>query len=291
VKGRYPARLRPNLKPTGAADALDRAFVLALTRDEEPGKENWAPSGGSRRGRTIEVQSMVKGKYSAGSFSFRNSNQSGALMAARYHPLYDGLWSHEAFDATDSLPAASFEERGFFAYLCSNTRQHPSGNLSRHGRTASRRLDLARRQGPALPGGAPGARPDRPRRGRAAGRGIPREATAPRKLLKAAHDRVISCESEAIATAFFQRYPLLRQWSTDRRATVDRRSGNGRATVERKPSSEQSRSEQSRSEQSSEPSTDRSQIAHAISEDERHEENKRRALKLVDQVTRLRGAR
>lgn len=48
-------------------------------------------------------------------------------MAARYHPLYDGLWNDDAFDAQGDLPEASFEERAFFAFLCSNHRLRPSG--------------------------------------------------------------------------------------------------------------------------------------------------------------------
>ena len=42
-------------------------------------------------------------------------------MASRYHPIEDGLWDDP------KLEGCSFEEHGFFAFLCSNHRQRPSG--------------------------------------------------------------------------------------------------------------------------------------------------------------------
>jgi hypothetical protein len=48
-------------------------------------------------------------------------------MPSRYHPIEDGLWDDPKFDAIGELPEASGDERGYYAYLCSNTRQRPSG--------------------------------------------------------------------------------------------------------------------------------------------------------------------
>lgn len=42
-------------------------------------------------------------------------------MASDYHPLYATLWND------DKLEGASFEGKGFFAYLCTNERVRPSG--------------------------------------------------------------------------------------------------------------------------------------------------------------------
>lgn len=42
-------------------------------------------------------------------------------MPSRYHPIEDGLWDDP------KLEGCSFEAHGFFAFLCSNHRQRPSG--------------------------------------------------------------------------------------------------------------------------------------------------------------------
>ena len=46
---------------------------------------------------------------------------------SRYHPIEDGLWCDEKFDANNGMPEAPFLTRAFFAFLASNRLQRPSG--------------------------------------------------------------------------------------------------------------------------------------------------------------------
>lgn len=159
-------------------------------------------------------------------------------MTARYHPLYDGLWSDDAFDARDGLPVAPFEERAFFAFLCSNHRLRPSGIY----RATDEQL--------AVDSGLPVAKVRRylaslTRRRRIVRDGawifvrgyLARQPKQSRLLIGARLD-VAECASRAVLEAFCEKYPLFRRWSEDRLVTVSRLS----ASV---VSPEQSRAEQS----------------------------------------------
>src|SRR5262245_61041568 len=191
-------------------------------------------------------------------------------MPARYHPLFDGLWNDDCFDARDGLPIASFEERAFFAFLCSNHRLRPSGIY----RATDEQL--------ALDSTLPVKRVKRylvtlEQRGRIARdgawlfvRGYLARQAHHANLMKAAEEQVASCSSDVILQAFAEKYPLLRQWSAKRLATVTQPSGNGQAHLERKPSAEQSSSEQSNAEQIKPPT-----LALAISNDENGKNGRR----------------
>ena len=167
-------------------------------------------------------------------------------MPARYHPLYDGLWNDPAFDAQANRPAADFEERAFFAYLCSNHRLRPSGIY----RASDAQLSIdswlpverVRQHCAALH-----ARHRIVRDGAwMFVRGYLARQPHHARLLTAAHADVSDCHSEAVLIAFGEKYPLFSQWSTDRLATVKERSRNGPLTYERIPLPEQSSTEQSR---------------------------------------------
>jgi hypothetical protein len=160
-------------------------------------------------------------------------------MPSRYHPIEDGLWDDDKFDAHDELPDAPFEERAFFAWLSSNKMQRPAGiyRATDAELAASSHLPLKRvmvylaeliRRRLVVRDGAwiflPGY--------------WKRQAHNP-GMMKAARKCVESCSSPVILSAFLQRYPLHKEWLP-----------NGCGTVS-KPMYENAPTEQSRAEQSS----------------------------------------
>lgn len=144
----------------------------------------------------------------------------GAIVPSRYHPLYDGVWNDDAFDATDQLPAAPFEERAFFVFLFANHRQRPSGiyrvtdqqlavdtDLDL-GIVRSYLVSLATRRRIVRDGSWLFVRGYLARQ--------PNHAN----MLKAARVTVDECSSEPILMAFSARYPHLKGWVVDRLATL-----------------------------------------------------------------------
>jgi hypothetical protein len=137
----------------------------------------------------------------------------GALVAGRYHPLYDGIWNDEKFEG------APFEQIGFFVYLFGNPRQRPSGIYrvtdqqaasDTHLTLVKVRLyfaDLDKRQAIVRDSvwifvrGYFGRQPKQ----------------AP--LLTGVKKDISECSSMPILEAFGQKYPHYRQWSADRLAT------------------------------------------------------------------------
>ena len=135
-------------------------------------------------------------------------------MASKFHPLYSGVWTDP------HLEGASFECHAFFAWLFSNDHVRPSGIYRvtdaqvavetglRLSRVRAYCQDLAQR------------------------RRIVRDVAwvfvcgylkrqpNHKNLLKAAQADVMACTSVPILEAFQQKYPLYRQWSVDRLATV-----------------------------------------------------------------------
>jgi hypothetical protein len=166
-------------------------------------------------------------------------------MAARYHPLYDGIWND------DKLEGAPFEEIGFFIYLFANSRQRPSGiyRVTDQQIASDTRLSLAKvRQYVA----------DLDKRHTIVRdsvwifvRGYFGRQPKQDALLRAVQKDIDECSSIPILQAFAQKYPHYRQWSADRLKTFTGPSadlGTNRA--------DQSSTEQSRSEQSSGPSSE-----------------------------------
>ena len=143
-------------------------------------------------------------------------------MASTYHPIYSGLWKDEDLDG------ASFECKGFFAFLCSNDHVHISGMY--------RVTDAQLAADTGLPGKVLAkhlAELVRRRRIVRDGvwmfvRGYFTRQPKHKNLLAAAHSQVAECSSEAILLAWSEKYPLYSQWSADRLATIGQRSGNGR---------------------------------------------------------------
>jgi len=154
-------------------------------------------------------------------------------MGSSYHPIYSGLWKDEDLEGT------SFETKAFFVFLCSNDHVHVSGiyRVTDPQLVADTGLTLARVRG---------ALEELETRHRIVRdgvwlfvRGYFARQPKHQNLLAAAARAVAECSSSAVLQAWGERYPIHSQWSADRLATVGQRSGNGRATVERKPSSEQ----------------------------------------------------
>jgi len=205
-------------------------------------------------------------------------------MPARYHPLYDGLWDDDCFDARGGLPTAEFEERAFFAFLCSNHRLRPSGIY----RATDEQL--------ALDATLPVKRVKRylvtlEQRGRIVRdgawifvRGYLGRQPHHANLVNAALEQVERCSSEAIQAAFAEKYPLLRRPSGNHRRTVAQPSSNVRATYKRKPSSEQSSTEQSNTDQSSRPT-----LALAISNDGNQDQGNHGHQGIEDEERRIYG--
>ena len=171
-------------------------------------------------------------------------------MPSRYHPLYDGIWDDDAFDAfPPQLTRASFEEIAFFVFLFANHRQRPSGiyratdaQLAMDTRLSVRTVrtylvSLEARRRIVRDGAWLFVRGYLARQ--------PKHAN----LLASAQQQVMECSSAPILLAFGEKYQHLRQWSANRLATVAQPLPNGLAPIERNPSSEQSSTEQSRAEQ------------------------------------------
>lgn len=170
---------------------------------------------------------------------------------ARYHPLYDGLWNDDAFEPQGELPAASFEERAFFAFLCSNSRCRPSGiyrasdeqfaidsylpagRVRRHLVSLSHRHRIVRDVSWVFVRGYLSRQPKGER------------------LLLGVKDDLQTCSSGAVLASFIDKYASNQQlvkWASDRLETI-KRPCNGLAP--------QSSTEQYRAEQSSTRSVDR----------------------------------
>lgn len=167
---------------------------------------------------------------------------------ARYHPLYDGIWEDEAFDATGTLPRARFEEIAFFVFLFGNTRQRPSGiyRVTDEQLALDTRLPLPRVRNYVKWLG------ERRRIVRDGSwmfvRGYFARQPKQTNLIRAVELDLAECSSQAILEAFDEKYPAFRRPSADRRRTVNRPSTDRRPTVE-DPSlnrAEQFRAEQSR---------------------------------------------
>jgi hypothetical protein len=131
-------------------------------------------------------------------------------MSSRFHPIEDGLWSDP------KLEGASFEEHGFFAFLCSNTRQRPSGIYRATDKqlSADTDLPLSRVQEHIK---------DLSNRTRIVRDGswifvknyLKRQPHQYR-LLKGVQTDLENCDSVLILEAFSEQYPLYSKWSTDR---------------------------------------------------------------------------
>jgi hypothetical protein len=147
-------------------------------------------------------------------------------MPSRYHPIEDGLWDDPKFDATNDLPEAPGEERGFFAFLSSNKMQRHAGiyratdeELSAGSRIPMKRVqvyltDLGHR-GLIVRDGAwvfcPGY--------------WKRQAHNP-GMMSAARSIIQSCTSIKILKAFIERYPLHKEWLPNGWQTVGEPLGN-----------------------------------------------------------------
>lgn len=161
-------------------------------------------------------------------------------MPARYHPLYDGLWSHPRMEG------APFEEYGFFVYLFGNPRQRPSGiyRLTDEQIVADTHLPVRRVRGYLE---------DLGRR-----QMIVRDAAwlfvigylkrqpKHQRLLDGVQTDIDGCTSVPVLKTFSVKYPHLRQRSDDRLATIDRPSGDLCTDLPPQSSTEQSSTEQSR---------------------------------------------
>jgi len=137
-------------------------------------------------------------------------------MASDYHPIYSTLWGDE------KLEGAPFEERGFFAYLCSNPRVRPSGifRVTDAQLVADTTLPLKKVRHYCA---------DLDRRAL-----IVREEAwmfvqayfkrQPKgdNLLKGVAADIATCSSDRVLSTFALKYPLLSQRVADRRATVAR---------------------------------------------------------------------
>jgi hypothetical protein len=142
-------------------------------------------------------------------------------MHPRYHQIEEGLWDDDKFDARGDLEESTFEERAFFCYLASNTRQRPSGiyRVTDEQLSAGSRLPIKRvilylqslhlrrlivRDGAwiFLPGY------------------LKRQSKNERLLIGVQSD-IERCTSIYILNAFGERYPLFNRWSTDRLQTIN----------------------------------------------------------------------
>ncbi len=154
-------------------------------------------------------------------------------MRSRYHPIEDGLWDDEKFDALGGLPAAGFIERALFVYLCANHRQRPSGiyratdaQLSAGSRLSEEEvkshLESMASRGLIVRDGSwlfvPGY--------------LKRQAKHDR-LMGAVQSQVRTCGSSIILVSFLRHYPLLHRMLPDGYRTVSQRSTEGQETVNR----------------------------------------------------------
>jgi hypothetical protein len=167
-------------------------------------------------------------------------------MPARYHPISDSLW------ADAKLEGATFETKGFFAFLCSNVRQRPSGiyRVSDHQLSADTGLAVRRVKMYVA---------ELEKRGLVVRDGLwlivlgyfGRQPHQDR-LLSGVQDDVTRCDSVPILTAFGKRYPRYRSFLPgDLQATIPPPSPDGQVTPQRTPLPMQSRATQSNATQSS----------------------------------------
>jgi hypothetical protein len=149
-------------------------------------------------------------------------------MPSRYHPIEDGLWDDEKFDATSSLPEALFEERAFFGFLATNKRQRPSGiyRVTDEQLAAGSRLPVKRVKAYLISLSArslivrDGAWIFLP--------GYLKRQSKNDKLLIGVQIDIESCSSILILNAFAERYQLYSRWSADRLKTVGGRHPENR---------------------------------------------------------------
>ena len=141
-------------------------------------------------------------------------------MAARYHPLYDGVWQ------SPRLFGAPFEEKGFFIFLFANFRQRPSGIYLMTDSQAAADTDLPQKR-------VEGYFSDLEIR-RLIDRDPPwlfvrgyfKRQPKQEFLLRGAESDVKECKSYKILKAFREKYPHFNQWSADHWATIDQPLGN-----------------------------------------------------------------
>ena len=164
-------------------------------------------------------------------------------MPSRYHPLDDQVWDDS------KLEGLSFEAHGFFVFLFGNRRQRPSGIY----RVTDSQLCADTGLAPKVVKGYLVALQARTRIVRDGAwifvKNYFKRQPKQEYLLKGAESDVKNCDSRAILDAFAQQYPMFRQWSNDRLATIDRSPNELLST-------EQSNAEQCRAEQSNRPSGD-----------------------------------
>jgi len=137
-------------------------------------------------------------------------------MASDYHPIYSTLWGDE------KLEGSPFEERGFFAHLCSNNRVRPSGifrvtdaqlaadTTLQPSRVRTYCTDLDRR-GLIVRDGA-----------WLFVRAYFKRQPKGENLLKGVASDIATCSSVRVLESFALKYPIRSQWVTDRLATLDR---------------------------------------------------------------------
>lgn len=151
----------------------------------------------------------------------------------KYSPIYSSVWNDEALEGTP------FEVHAFFVYLWSNDRVRPSGiyratdeQLSVDSHVPIRRvreyLEILQIRGRIVRDGA-----------WVFVRGYLARQPNHANLLKAVQREIAECGSKTILEAFSQRYPLRRQWSDNRLATV----GEPMNEFRHQSSTEQSRAE------------------------------------------------
>ena len=158
-------------------------------------------------------------------------------MPSRYHPIYDGLWDD------DALEGARFECKAFFAFLCSNRRLRPSGiyRVTDQQLVADTGLSVKRVQGHLA------ELVNRRRIVRDGAwmfvRGYLARQPKHDNLLSASRSNVSECSSRAVLEAFAERYPVFRQWSADRLATVEQPLNENRPQSSTRAVPEQSSTE------------------------------------------------
>lgn len=135
-------------------------------------------------------------------------------MHQRYHPISDSLWDDS------KLEEVVFEGKGFFAFLCSNRRQRPSGiyRASDNQLSADTGLTIKSVKIYLLQ--------FHPRLVVRDGHWIfvrnyfKRQPKQERLLIGAEAD-VSDCDSKVILEAFAEQYPMFSKWSSDRLLTYE----------------------------------------------------------------------
>jgi len=145
---------------------------------------------------------------------------------SRYHPIEDGLWSDEKFDARDGMPAAKFLPRAFLAFLATNALERPSGIYRA---TDDQLASLAflptkevtsliaelERRGMVVRDGAWIFLP-----------GYLKRQGQNSNLLRAVASNLLSCSSQKILCEFKRKYPLLLHLCTTDSKTMDNPSAH-----------------------------------------------------------------